>query len=194
MTKFMYNMPNLRYHHLCLDSILLVLILITNFSVSDSSTENLDVEKENQRCDPIICPTSKNDFKSLPNKQHLIKLMDIESNESRIKRVLSKENNKLFFIESSGRNYLTPRDACAIESAVKNSGLDGYIIFAMTSPSLNILANNVTCHIYHKYSGHAVYFLHVNVDSFFKGTPIQHLHEKGLLKHEEEINTIVQYR
>ena len=154
----------------------------------------MDVERVNQICGPIVCPTSRKDLKLASNKQHLVKLMDIESNESSTTRILSKENNKLFFIESSGRNYLTPRDACAIESAIKNSGLDGYIIYAMTSPSMNILANNVTCHIYHKYSGQGVHFLHVNVDNFFRGTPIQHLHEKGLLKHEKEINTIVQYR
>ena len=60
--------------------------------------------------------------------------------------------------------------------------------------SLDISKNNVTCHIYQKYSGHSVHFVYVNVDTIFKGTPIQNLHENGFLKHEKEINTIVQYR
>ena len=187
-------MTNFNYCYLHVGSILSVTILLTNLRVSFSTVENLDIKSVNPRCDPIICPTSKIDLKSASNKQHVIELGDIESNDTGITRVLSKQNNKLFFIESSGRNYLTPRDACAIESAAKNSGLDGFIIFAMTSPSLNILANNVTCHVYQKYSGRVVHFLHVNVNTFFKGTPIQNLHEKGLLKHEKEINTIVQYR
>ena len=182
------------YYSTCKFSILFITLLLSNFQDTESNAENLIKESEERRCDPIICPASKKDLKYSSNQGHLIELMDIESTDDNITQLLSNANNKLFFVESSGRNYLTPRDGCAIESAVRNSGLDGYIIFAMTSPSLNILSNNITCHLYQKFSGRNVHFLHINVETFFKGTPIQELHEKGLLKHEEEINTIVQYR
>ena len=183
-----------KYYSVCECLFVFIMLLLSNFQYMESNAENLQKESEEGRCDPIICPTSKKDFEYLSNQERLIELMDIESTDDNITQLLSNSNNKLFFVESSGRNYLTPRDGCAIESAVKNSGLDGYIIFAMTSPTLNILANNITCHLYQKFSGRNVHFLHINVETFFKGTPIQKLHEKGLLKHEEKINTIVQYR
>ena len=64
--------------HLRVGSILSVTILLTNLRESYSSMENLDEERVNSRCDPIICPTSKMDLKYASNKQHLIELMDIE--------------------------------------------------------------------------------------------------------------------
>ena len=175
-------------------SILINLVILTNLRLSCSTIESLNNKVSNEECDPIICPISQKDLKSSSNQQNEIALVNIESNEDQIIKILSNTNEKLFFVESSGKNYLTPRDGCAIESAVKNSGLDRHIIFAMTSPSLNISKNNVTCHIYQKYNGHSVHFLYVNVDTIFKGTPIQNLHENGFLKHDKEINTIVQYR
>ena len=187
-------MFDFKYYSACKYSLPFIILLLSNFQDIESNAEAIKKESEDGRCDPIICPTSKKDVEYSSNQKHLIELMDIESSDHNITQLLSNTNNKLFFVESSGRNYLTPRDGCAIESAVKNSGLDGYIIFAMTSPTLNILANNITCHLYQKFSGHNVHFLHINLETFFKGTPIQKLHEKGLLKHEEKINTIVQYR
>ena len=138
----------------------------------------------------IKCPTSKRNQKSTK----LIPLIDIESTDCTTNDILSKENNNLFFVESSGRNYLSPRDTCAIESAIKNSGLAGHIIVAMTSPFLDVMANNATCHLYTEHEGKNVFFRHVNVDTIFKGTPIQDLHLNGNLKHSEERKTIVQYR
>ena len=181
-------------YYTCEYSILFHMILVSFFKLSESNTKHVNKESVAQQCDAIICPTSKKELKHSSSQEHLIQLMDIESMENNIKSILSEVNNKLFFVESSGRNYLTPRDGCAIESAVKNSGLDGHIIFAMTSPTLNIMANNITCHLYRKFNGQNVHFLYINVSTFFNGTPIQQLHEKGFLKHEKEINTIVQYR
>ena len=143
----------------------------------------------------IQCPASKSSLKTSPLKSKLIRLRNIEENDScNNSDILSKENNNIFFIESSGKNYLKPRDCCAIESAVKNSGLDGHIIIAMTSPYLDVLANNATCHIYTKYSGTSIFFRYINVDTIFMGTPIHQLHLDGNLIHSEKRKTIVQYR
>ena len=124
----------------------------------------------------------------------LIPLIDIESTDCNTNDILSKTNKNLFFVESSGRNYLTPRDACTIESAVKNSGLQGHIIVAMTSPFLDVTANNATCRVYTEHAGTNVFFRHVNVDTIFKDTPIHKLHLDGHLKYHEKKKEIVQYR
>ena len=139
-------------------------------------------------------PGSKKGPKVSPIQPKLIPLIDIESKDCTSNDILSKNNNNLFFVESSGRNYLTPRDTCAIESAIKNSGLAGNIIVAMTSPFLDVTANNATCHLYTEHEGKNVFFRHVNVDSIFKGTPIHDLHINGNLKHHEWRKNVVQYR
>jgi hypothetical protein len=48
----------------------------------------------------------------------------------------------MFFVESSGRSYLTARQACAIESAIRNSGLNVFVV-AMTSKGniVNVIWN-----------------------------------------------------
>jgi hypothetical protein len=62
-------------------------------------------------------------------KEHL-KLTGFDDEEEN--EVLKSENKKMFFVESSGRSYLTARQACAVESAIRNSGLNVFVV-AMTS-------------------------------------------------------------
>ena len=111
-----------------------------------------------------------------------------------LEKWISNKNNNLFFIESSGRNHINPRDACAIESAVKDSGISGRIFVAMTSPILDVSANNATWQIYTKFAESFVYFRFVNVNTIFQGTPFHELHINGHLIHHEQKNTVVQYR
>ena len=129
-------------------------------------------------------------------KTKLIYLMDIESKETTIPSnpPFPNSNDNIFFIESSGRSYLRPREACAIESAVKNFWIPGHIIVAMTSPAIDVLANNATCQIYTKYSERQVLFRHVNVDTIFKTTPFHELYVNGNLKHQEKNNTHYRYK
>ena len=173
-------------------------IVFPNKSKEDQSHEKVgsqenSIEKDVSDITLMRCPTSKKSSKSSAQTK-LIPLLDIESEDCTTKDVISKENKNLFFIESSGRNYLNPRDACAIESAVKNSGLAGHIIVAMTSPVLDVMKNNATCHLYSEHAGRNIFFRHVNVDTIFKGTPIHQLHIDGKLKSQENRKTIVQYR
>ena len=132
----------------------------------------------------------------LHRKTTLVTLIDIESTDyiHPSNTIFSNKNNNLFFIESSGRNHINPRDACAIESAVKNSGISGRIVVAMTSPILDVSANNATWQIYTKFAESFVYFRFVNVDTIFQGTPFHELHINGHLIHHEQKNTVVQYR
>jgi hypothetical protein len=62
-------------------------------------------------------------------KKEQLELTGFEDNEN---DVLRSEKNKMFFVESSGRSYLTARQACAVESAIRNSGLNVFVV-AMTS-------------------------------------------------------------
>jgi hypothetical protein len=62
-------------------------------------------------------------------KEHL-KLTGFDDEEEN--EVLKSEKKKMFFVESSGRSYLTARQACAVESAIRNSGLNVFVV-AMTS-------------------------------------------------------------
>ena len=40
----------------------------------------------------------------------------------------SEDTSQMFFIESSGRDHLLPRQACAIESALRNSNIPKIIV------------------------------------------------------------------
>ncbi len=99
--------------------------------------------------------------------------------------------NHMFFVESSGRDHLLPRQTCAVESAIRNARL-GNMIVTMTSKSLNITANNATCQLFNRYglgnkmSGRRIYFRHVDVDSLFIGTPIDNLHKADKFETGEE--------
>lgn len=51
----------------------------------------------------------------------------------------------LFMMETSGRDRLTGRQACAVESAASRSGLSVYLV--MSSQTLS-LRDNTTCQLY----------------------------------------------
>ena len=179
------------------------LVFPCNAKKSKSKKERPEVEAKINEVETgiadvsIKCPSStsgRRNPKTSTIQTKLIPLIDIESTDCTTNDILSKQNNNLFFVESSGRNHLKPRDACAIESAVKNSGLAGHIIVAMTSPVLDVMADNATCHIYAEHAGKNIFFRYVNVDTIFKGTPIHQLHVDGHLKYGELRKTIVQYR
>ena len=138
---------------------------------------------------------TKNGANTFPKSMsNIINLINIESTDCSHQNLLSNESNKLFFTETSGKNYLTPRYACAVESAVKNTDLSGHIIVIMTSPTLDINTNNATYQLYTKHSENQIFFRYVNVDTIFKGTPIHQLHLNGHLRHHEAVHTAVQYR
>ena len=145
----------------------------------------------------ISCPSDlESNERHLDRKTKLILLVDIESIEDThfSNNTFWKGSDNLFFIESSGRNHLRPREACAIESAVEKSGISDRIIVAMTSSSIDVIANNATCQIYTKYAERFVFFRHVNIDTIFRTTPLHELHVKRHLKNHLKKNTIFHYR
>ena len=171
------------------------IFLYLSFTISVPSNGSIPwdsnkTKEKMQISDGINCPTSISKIIHLVN----IESSDCDNRCDNECDILSKKTNKLFFIESSGREYLTPRYACAIESAVKNTELSGHIIIVMTSPYLDISSNNATCHLYERYAGKQIFFRYANLDTIFEGTPIHQIHLDGHLKHHEEIITAVQYR
>ena len=69
----------------------------------------------------IDCSSREMFHRQSPKERMLISLNNIESNDTckTDNNILSKESNNMFFIESSGKNYLNPKDCCTIESAIK---------------------------------------------------------------------------
>ena len=61
----------------------------------------------------------------------------------------------------------------------------------LTSPTLD-LSHNATCQIFARYSETRVFFRRVNKDSLFKDSPLEEIHNQGLI--EQSPNKIEQYR
>ena len=75
---------------------------------------------------------------------------------------------EMFFLETTGRSWLTPREACALESAAKFSQLRVNIIF--TSPFMDTF-DNATCYLYMTVAN--VHFFTIQLGKIFDGTPLE---------------------
>ena len=114
----------------------------------------------------------------------VIKLSEIEDE-------IAETESRLFFIESSNRTYLLPRQVCAVESALEKAEIDQiYVIF--TAELLKITGNNATCQLYQKYPN--IKFRHVNLNNLFQDTPIYEPYKSGLLQKKAEPNSDVHYK
>ena len=166
-----------------------------SFPFHDFDTKDC-VIKNNQLSQVIKCTNQKGrNSKGSQNSENLLSLIDIESTDCGCNNAFHKTNENIFFIESSSRNHLRPRDACAIESAIlQNAGMGRYIVVGMTSPVLDISANNATCQLYTKYYGKYLIFRHINVNTIFKGTPLHQFHIDGKLISADKKLTTYQYR
>ena len=158
-----------------------------------SKTHSYCVNKNPQPLN-LKCPSDNKQFYGSRKKTMMVELIDIESEDCSNINIYEQNHENLFFVESSGKDHLTARDACAIESAARNSGLAGQIIVAMTSPILDVMANNATCNIYKEYEGTHIFFRYVNIDTIFKGTPLYYYQLNGGLVNHMNQRTIVQYR
>ena len=119
-----------------------------------------------------------------------MELLDIEKYNDDI---IAGGSGNLFFVESSGRDHLGELYACAVESASGNAGVKGLIVVVMTSKVLNLKANPATEQIYKNREHNKVVFRHVNVDTLFKGTPIDRIHQDKKLESLVRRNEIAQY-
>ena len=75
---------------------------------------------------------------------------------------------EMFFLETTGRSWLTPREACALESAARFSQLRVNMIF--TSPFMDTFDNS-TCYLYMTVDN--IHFYTVQLEKIFGGTPLE---------------------
>ena len=167
----------------------------SNFYYYNKLNSNFQINKDEVNVLPSnVCPTEELFNFTHDNNMQINPLEDIESTSAN-GEIISDKNNNLFFIESSGRSYLTARETCAIESAIINSGLDGNIIIAMTSKFLDLYETNATHQLYIRHAERRIHFRYVNVGTIFKGTPLHSLHVDNKLRNgEDRLREIVQYR
>jgi len=84
-------------------------------------------------------------------------------------------DGQMFFIETSGRSHLNPRQSCSVESAAKESGLK--VVVLLKSPILS-LEFNVSCHLYAQDN---ISFYTINTANILKDTPLEELESSGKL-------------
>jgi len=80
------------------------------------------------------------------------------------------EMNQIFFLETSGRSKLSPRQACSVESAAKFSKLHVQVI--LLSNTLD-LTDNSSCYLHNSVSN--VRFYKIDLHKIYKDTPLQDL-------------------
>ena len=94
-----------------------------------------------------------------------------------LKKFKSNDNGetvkKMFFLETSGRSWLTPREACCLESASRMSNLQVTVILTSSFFSLQ---DNSSCYIYQSYPN--IQFYTIDVKDTFKHTPLETILEK----------------
>ena len=87
--------------------------------------------------------------------------------------VFTKEKtfqNQMFFIETSGRSKLSPRQACSVESAAKVSNL--HVQMILLSDTLD-LTDNSTCYLYTSVSN--INFYKLDLEKIYEDTPLHDL-------------------
>ncbi len=79
------------------------------------------------------------------------------------------ETHQVFFLETSGRPFLSGRQSCSIESAARNSELTSKVIFK--SSFVNLLTSYSFCQLYHAYPN--VEFYTIDYEMLFEDTPVE---------------------
>ena len=85
----------------------------------------------------------------------------------------SSDDKSMFFLETSGRSWLTPREACALESAVTSSHLSVNIIFLTEFVDLY---DNSTCAIFKLLP--SVSFFTIKLCDAFVNTPLHRFYQR----------------
>ena len=96
----------------------------------------------------------------------------------------SSSSTQMFFVESSGRDHLLPRQVCAVESAIGSAKVSKVIV-TMISSHLNLAASNATCQLYkaEEKSGRAILeFKRLNLDLIFKDTQFYKMYRDGIFE------------
>ena len=76
------------------------------------------------------------------------------------------ERETIFLVETSTRNTIHDRAACALESAARKLGLS--VVYLMATPRLKVV-DKITGQLYGKYSGRGIQFLRINLTAILAG-------------------------
>ena len=89
-------------------------------------------------------------------------------------------SNKMFFFETSGRPTLSPRQACAVESAARFTNLTEIMVL-LKSPSLLIGGedNEAMCGLYRGQFQSRISFHSLDIDKEFEDTPLDDFMKRG---------------
>merc|ERR1712106_678413 len=77
--------------------------------------------------------------------------------------------DNIFFIETSPKEVITPREACSLESAARNSGL--HVIMVRAAKVLD-RTDNTTCQILNRLKT-TVSLFYIDMDRFAEGSPME---------------------
>ena len=88
-----------------------------------------------------------------------------------------KDDENMFLIESSPKEVLSSREACALESASRNSEL--HVIMVRVGTWLD-LTDNTTCQIYTRFQD-SITLVHIDPQEFARDTPLEHFFEGATL-------------
>ena len=98
--------------------------------------------------------------------------------------------DNIFFIETSPKEVITPREACSLESAAGNSGL--HVVMVRTGKVLD-MSDNTTCHIVNMFK-EDISIYNIDPVKFAENTPIEGFFTSDKLKESMSRYDIVHYR
>jgi len=96
-------------------------------------------------------------------------------------RKRERPSQRIFFLETSGRSWLTPRQLCSIESAIQFSGLR--VTLLLTSPTLD-MSENSTCRFFSSL-GEQMDVFKLDVSRATEATPLENLVRQGALQNSK---------
>ena len=92
---------------------------------------------------------------------------------------LAPRPDSIFFVETSGKTRLEPKEICSIESAAKNNP-DKNVYVVMTSPVIEFRNHSATSSVMKKYPN--LHFRHVDAHSFISDSILRDIWKEGLIQ------------
>ena len=92
---------------------------------------------------------------------------------------LSPRPDSIFFVETSGKSRLDPKEICSIESAAKNNA-DKNVYVVMTSPSMQFHNQSTAGAVVKRYPN--LHFRHVDAHTFVSDSELRGIWEAGVIQ------------
>ena len=89
----------------------------------------------------------------------------------------SEKGTRMFFLETSGRSWITPREACCLESASRMSNLQVTVLLISSFLDLN---ENSSCYLFQQYPN--IHFYTIDLQDAFQHTPLEKIIERKEFK------------